>query len=86
MRERDRDQSPEEIVEPLSPGVGGGQVVVPKTEDVDAVKPHVKGEDVDAEIDRDSPEADDDLLDSGESPEFEHLRRPPDLSNPPGER
>jgi hypothetical protein len=86
MRERDRDQSPEEIVEPLSPGVGGGQVVIPKTDQLDDVGPHVKGEDPGSEDDRDSPEADDDLFDSGESPEFEHLRRPPDLSNPPGER
>jgi hypothetical protein len=86
MRERDRDQSPEEIVQPLSPGVGGGQVVIPTTEEFDDVKPRVKGEDPGSEEDRDSPEADDDLFDSGESPEFEHLRRPPDLSKPPGER
>jgi hypothetical protein len=86
MRERDRDQSPEEIVQPLSPGVGGGQVVIPRTEEIDDVKPHVKGEDPGSEEDRDSPEADDDLFDSGESPEFEHLRTPPDLSKPPGER
>ncbi len=86
MRERDRDQSPEESIEPISTGIGGGRVIVPKTDQYEAVEPHVKGEDPGSEEDRDSPEADDDLFDSGESPEFEHLRQPPDLSKPPGER
>lgn len=86
MREPDREQAPEEVFEPISTGIGGGRVIVPKDDLIPEAEPHVQGEDPGSEEDRDSAENDAGLLDAGESPEFEHLRKPPPLSNPPGER
>ena len=79
MRERDQTPTPDDIIQPVTPGVGGGQVIVPKTDTVESVGPHVQGEDPGSEEDRDSPEGDADLLGSGSSPEFQHLRKPPPL-------
>ncbi len=81
MREDNRDQSPEELGQPIAAGIGGGQVLIPRSEPESVVEPHVKGGSPlrEENNDHDSYEGDGDLLSPGSSPEFEHLRKPPPL-------
>lgn len=76
---RERDHSSEEIIQPVASGVGGGQVLVPRTEPISDGEPHVKGEVPGSEQDSDGFEGDEDLANSASSAEFEHLRKPPIL-------
>ncbi len=80
---REHDESPEDIVQPIGPVAGGGQVIIPRTDLVADLGPHVKGEAPGSEEDSESFEDDADLLSSGRSPEFEHLRKPPRLPGKP---
>ena len=84
MREDDHDQFTGGLEQPIAAGIGGGQVLIPRSEPESVVQPHVKAKDGsplrEENNDHDAYEGDGDLLSPGSSPEFEHLRKPPHLS------
>jgi hypothetical protein len=71
----ERRVEPEELEVPTVVGGAGGAIVVPGELEMDAeaVRPH--SEAGDTEQDWESPEGDDELLNT-QSPEFAHLRKP----------
>jgi len=69
-------QQDDDIFDPVEPGVAGGQVIIPNVDPIPGGPAHMHGGMEVDEEDHESFEDDENLLNPGSSPEFEHLRKP----------